>query len=78
MYCIALLGLWRAAFLFPDVIPGKVWIGVGFELGIFAAVGMALWQSRGAAPEGDPVERLRAAFAGFILEQVAGFLRYAI
>ena len=68
MVFIALLGLWRAAFLFPDVIPGKVWIGGGLELAIFAAVGTALWKSRGAAREGegDPVERFRSAFAGFI------------
>jgi hypothetical protein len=26
MYLVALLGLFRAAFLFPEVIPGRIWI----------------------------------------------------
>jgi hypothetical protein len=66
MVFVALLGLWRAAFLFPDVIPGKVWIGGGLELAIFAAVGTAILKSRGTLRESDPVECLRSAFAGFI------------
>jgi hypothetical protein len=66
MYFIGLAGLWRASFLFPDVIPGRIWIGGGVELVILAAVGTALWTSRNAVREGDPVERLRSAFVGLI------------
>src|SRR6266853_1454556 len=36
MLVIALLGLWRASFLFPEVVPGRIWIGGGLELAILA------------------------------------------
>jgi len=35
---VALSGLCRAAFLFPEVVPGKLWIGVGLELAIIVSV----------------------------------------
>jgi hypothetical protein len=66
MLFIALLGLWRASFLFPQVVPGKVWIGAGVEVAVFSAVGAGLWRSRKAVSNGDPIERLRNAFAGIV------------
>jgi hypothetical protein len=66
MFFVAVLGLWRASFLFPEVVPGKVWIGGGLELAVFAAVGTALWKSRRAGRAGDPLERLTAAFSSLV------------
>jgi hypothetical protein len=66
---VALAGLWRAAFLFPQVVSGKVWIGGGMELAIVTAVVLGLRKSRGtesfAAANADPLDRLRDIFAWF-------------
>ena len=62
---IAFLGLLRASAAFPEVIPGRVWIGAGAEFTVAAAlvVGLRSWR-HAAAP--DPVERIRVILSGMI------------
>lgn len=58
---VALAGLMRAATLFPETVPGKMWIGAGLEL---AVAGIVIHSLRAAplADSGlDPVERLERA-----------------
>lgn len=70
---VAFLGLWRAAFLFPDVVPGKIWIGGGLELAIVVAVVTGLRGHRGSSgmEDADPVDRLRHAVARITPSSVA-------
>lgn len=66
MFFVAVMGLWRAAFLFPEVIPGKIWIGSVLEAALLAAAGTALWESRRVFGGSDPVELLRDTFGRII------------
>ena len=66
---IALLSLWRAAFAFPEIIPGKVWIGAATECLMIAAVWWGIRRARSAAggiTETDPVARIQAAVRGIL------------
>ena len=69
---VALMGLLRAAFLFPDVVPGKVWIGAGMEFALIALVVTSLRRGSPSADRiADPVDRLRAIFHRFTPSAVA-------
>src|SRR5215469_2178957 len=73
MVFIALLGLLRASFAFPSVVPGREFILAALECALIAAVILALRNARGA----DPVERIQGAIAsivpgGFVSRALAG------
>lgn len=69
---VTLLGLWRAASLFPDVVPGKIWIGGCLELAISIAVIAGFRASHKSEPVEnlDPVDRLRSIFTRFTSSRV--------
>ncbi len=66
---VALAGLWRASLLFPQVLPGKIWIAGGLEFAFIAAVVVALRNLRETesftSNDLDPLDRLRDIFARF-------------
>jgi hypothetical protein len=62
LVAIAVLGLLRAAFLFPHVVPGKELLAGAAECGLVAAI----WRGFRRTPGGDPVERFRVALAGVL------------
>jgi hypothetical protein len=71
---VAQMGLLRAAFLFPDVVPGRVWIAGGMELALIALVVTSLRRASGgpaADRTADPIDRLRAVFHRFTPSIVA-------
>ncbi len=71
---VTFAGLLRAAFLFPDVVPGKLWIGGALELAVVTVVIAALRSSgcrSGELENADPVERLRGIFRKFTPSTVA-------
>jgi len=59
---VALVGLLRASFAFPSLIPGREFILAGLECAVIGAVILALRNARGA----DPVERIYGAVAGLV------------
>ncbi len=63
MVFIGLLGLWRASFLFPDVVPGKLLIGAGIEFMIVVSLVVSLRGARQltAFRDADPIDRFRQA-----------------
>ena len=64
---IALLSLWRAAFAFPAIVPGKAWIGAAVECLVVGAVVLGIRRARrmaGSAAETDPVARIHSALQG--------------
>ena len=63
---IALLSLWRAAFAFPDVVPGKAWIGAGVECLALAAVAVGIRRMRHNRADSDPAAAIRAAVRGML------------
>jgi hypothetical protein len=64
---VALLGLLRASFAFPDVIPGRIFIAGAIELTVLGTVVMVLL-SAGA----DPMAGIRSALAGIVPFGTAG------
>ncbi|MGD1069184.1 MAG: hypothetical protein ABSB15_03505 [Bryobacteraceae bacterium] len=62
---IAFLGLLRASLAYPEIMPGKIWIGAGAELAMVAALVVGLRRWHQAATQ-DPVERMRSMLAGVI------------
>ena len=66
---IILLSLWRAAFAFPEIVPGKFWIGAAIECLVIAAVFWGIRRARSAAggiTDTDPVARIQAAVRGVL------------
>lgn len=62
---IALMGLLRASFAFPDAIPGKALIAGGAEVALIAALVLGFRRARRSKAE-DPVERIREILSGLI------------
>jgi hypothetical protein len=62
MVFIALLGLLRASFAFPSVVPGRELILAAVECAVIAVAILALRNARGA----DPLERIQAAVATIV------------
>jgi hypothetical protein len=62
---IGFMGLLRAAFAFPEVIPGKALLGAGAECALFVAVIVGIYRARNST-FADPAERIRSALAGLI------------
>lgn len=67
---IFLLGLLRASFALPGVIPGRELIIAAFEVALAAAVFMA-WRKSRTILETDPVTRLRYILAGILPSETA-------
>ncbi len=67
---VFLLGLLRASFAFPGVIPGRELIAAAFEVALAAAVFTA-WRKSRAILETDPVARLRQILAGILPSDTA-------
>ena len=66
---VASMGLLRASFAFPGVIPGKTFIGAGAEFALVAALAVGFRRARMlkiGEPDGDPVERIRGILSGII------------
>lgn len=59
---VVLLGLLRAAFAFPRVVPGKEFIAGVIECGVVAALIVGFRRSR----ESDPAARFQSALAGIL------------
>ncbi len=62
LVAMAALGVLRASFAFPDVIPGRELLAAGLECALVAA----LWLGFRRHPSRDPVERFRGALARFL------------
>lgn len=62
---IAFLGLLRASFSLPEVMPGRIWIGAGAELAMVAALVVGLRRWRQTATH-DPVQPIRSMLASVI------------
>lgn len=67
---VAYLGLLRASFAFPEVVPGREWILGGLECAFIAAAG---WAWRRSQATSDPVARLRAIFGRVLATEFAVF-----
>jgi hypothetical protein len=65
IFVIAALGLWRASFLFPQIVPGKIWIGGALEFALIAAVVITIRKAK-ASSETDPVNRIAGALRTII------------
>ena len=66
---VALMGLTRAAFALPDVIPGRALIGAGAEIALVTALVLGFRRARRLSadqPDTDPVERIRAVISGIV------------
>ena len=64
---IVMLSLWRAAFSFPAIVPGKAWIGAAVECLVVVAVVLGIRRARreaGSVAETDPVARIHTALQG--------------
>ena len=58
---VAFAGLWRASFLFPEIVPGKIWIGAAIEIAVIAGMVSGLRKARrdsAAFGDADPLDRI--------------------
>jgi hypothetical protein len=66
---IAVMGLLRASYAVPEVIPGKALIMAGAEAALLGAIVLGWRRARtlkAAQPDGDPAERIREILAGIV------------
>ena len=62
---VALVGLLRASFAFPQASPGKAFIGGGVELALIAALVVGFRRARQSRAD-DPVDRIQEILSGLI------------
>lgn len=67
---IFLLGLLRASFAFPRIIPGREIIVAGFEVALVTAI-LTAWRKSRTLTETDPLARLRRILAGILPSETA-------
>ncbi len=66
---VAFLGLLRASFAFPAVVPGRELLLAAGEVALVSAVVVGLRRSRSLSvsePDADPLDRLRAVLSGLL------------
>jgi hypothetical protein len=63
---VALLALWRTSFVFPHLIPGKVWIGAAVEALAIGLVVAGVLRLKATDANSDPATRIQLATRGIL------------